>query len=188
MTELCVGILVGGAATRMGGVAKALLRTADGRTVLERVLHEVASAAPGASVVLLGNRQEYAALGLPQLADDPSGVGPLGGLRTLLRTNASQCLLLGGDTPYLEASLIARMLAAPCDAAVSVKTGNPPLWNPMLSRYRAHLALPAVEAQLAAGRYGLYALLDRLNASCLALDERETHSLRDWDTPADLRR
>src|SRR5690606_10057476 len=82
MTELCVGILVGGAATRMGGGARALLRTADGRTVLERVLHEVARAAPGASVVLLGNRQEYAALGLPQLADDPSGVGPLGGLRT----------------------------------------------------------------------------------------------------------
>lgn len=187
MRRLCIGILVGGQARRLGGVAKGLLPTHDGRTVLARLLDEIHTAVPQAAVVLLGDRPEYAPLGLVTLADSPAGVGPLGGLHALLGSGAQDAVLLGGDMPYLQASTIKRLVDARCNSAISVKTGSPPRWNPMLSRYRCAVVLPTVGAQLARGQYGLYALLNALDADCLPLSAEEETSLQDWDTPADVR-
>lgn len=187
MTSLSIGILVGGQAQRLGGVAKGLLPTRDGRTVLERLLQEIREAAPEAAVVLLGDRPEYANLELPILPDCPPGIGPLGGLRALLHNVSEEVVLLGGDMPYLQAGTLKRLLSLSCSTAVSVKTGRPARWNPMFSRYNTAATVPVVDAQLARGRYGLYALLDALQASCLPLSEHEERSLRDWDTPADLK-
>ena len=82
-SERWLGLFVGGRSSRMGR-PKGRLRF-RGRTLLEHAAqraHEV-----GLQPVLVGDASPYADLlaGVPRLADDPSGVGPLGGLRALLR-------------------------------------------------------------------------------------------------------
>jgi molybdopterin-guanine dinucleotide biosynthesis protein A len=67
------GVFVGGAAVRMGGLPKGLLRGPDGATLVERwraMLEEL-----GLAVVLVGEADAYEHLGLPMLTDEPPG-GP----------------------------------------------------------------------------------------------------------------
>lgn len=214
MTPLGVGILVGGQGSRLGGAAKGLLRLPNGTTLLDRLLAEVHAVVPSAPVYLVGNRAEYATLGptpeqspttgrlpvtaprraaLIHVADDPADVGPLGGLHALLQRALAhqpcdEVLMLGCDLPYLSRAVITRLLAAPLTTAVAARTGTPPRWEPMLARYRVTEALPVVKEQLHAGALGLFALLNRLNATPLELSADEAAELRDWDTPDDVAR
>ena len=111
--SLLVGVFVGGSARRMGGIAKGLLPTADGRSVVGRLLDVTREALPGASIVLVGSSASYDALAVPSLADTPSGVGPLGGLRALLAhaeaLGFSHALALACDMPLISASLLQRL-------------------------------------------------------------------------------
>ncbi|HKO93955.1 MAG TPA: NTP transferase domain-containing protein, partial [Polyangiaceae bacterium] len=86
-----VGIFVGGRGLRMGGVAKANLLV-GGRPILERTVeqcHAAARAIEGETAALqlwlVGNSAAYPAPGMLRVADDPAGVGPIGGLRAFLR-------------------------------------------------------------------------------------------------------
>lgn len=170
----------------MGGVAKGLLRLADGATIVERLLSEVRSLLPDAPIFLLGDRPEYRLLPIACLSDDPAGVGPLGGLHALLQQPCDEVLLLGGDMPYLTADVIDRLLRPELVTAIAATSGTPQRWEPMLSRYRVASALPVVEQQLAERTLGLFALLDRLRATPLTLTPDEASVLRDWDTPEDV--
>jgi molybdopterin-guanine dinucleotide biosynthesis protein A len=90
--------------------------------------------------------------------------------------------------PYLTASLIGRLLTVELNDAVAAKAGTPLRWEPMLSRYRVAATLPVVAQQLQRGALGLFALLDRLSATALALSAEESRQLSDWDTPDDVAR
>ena len=80
---LC-GIFVGGASRRMNGHPKGLLPCEPGgETIVGRLVRIVQ--ALELPVVLVGQHEAYRPLGLPMLADQPPGVGPLGGLCALLR-------------------------------------------------------------------------------------------------------
>lgn len=186
MTDLGIGILVGGQGSRLGGAAKGLLPLPNGQRVLDRLLDECRHAAPAASVYLLGSRAEYVDLGLPLLADDPAGVGPIGGLRRLLRTPHAEVLLLGCDQPYLSAALLTRLLAAPVVTAAALTRGAPPRWEPMVSRFVTARAATEVATHLASGNLGLYTLLDRVNATSVYVSDLEAQQLDDWDTPDDV--
>lgn len=188
MTRLGVGILVGGKGSRLGGVAKGMLRLSDGTTLVERLALQVRVVAPDAPLYLLGNRPEYRELSFARLPDDPSEVGPIGGLHALLKQPFDEVLLLGGDLPHVTASLIGRLLAVELTTAVAMKSGAPPRWEPMLSRYAVTKALPVVQEQLRGGALGLFTLLDRLGASALEVSEAEAPQLLDWDRPEDIDR
>src|SRR5690242_7458214 len=102
------GLFIGGKGSRMGGAAKGLLRTnGGGPTLLEHLVSEFASACPMATLALVGERDEYVALGLPMLADATQDVGPIGGLHALLldadARGANQVIALACDLPYLKA-------------------------------------------------------------------------------------
>jgi molybdopterin-guanine dinucleotide biosynthesis protein A len=175
----------------MGGVAKGLLPTGSGLSVLDRLLEQSAAALPQASRVLVGNATAYAALALPTIADAPPGVGPLGGLRALLceaqRSGAEAALALACDLPFLSAPLLRRLgLEAPGSLAVAPRQGA--LWEPLCARYSV-AALPAVDAALAAGERSLQRVFARLGPRALELelDDRERRQLKDWDRPSDLR-
>lgn len=186
MVKVGIGVLVGGQGSRLGGVAKGLLRLPNGETIVEHLIAQVRVAAPNAALWLLGDRPEYRGLPLPSLGDDPPEVGPLGGLHALLEQPYEEVVLIGGDLPHLTASLIGRLLAVELKDAVAAKTGTPPRWEPMLSRYRVSTTLPVVKEHLRVGALGLFALLNRLNAAALVLSADEARELSDWDTPEDL--
>src|SRR6188768_810664 len=158
-SRLLVGIFVGGRGSRMGGVAKGLLKApASEATLVERLLGELGRAAPDAEVVLVGDATPYAALGLRSVEDAPPGIGPLGGLLGLMlegeRQGAELALALACDLPRLDAALLTRLLreAASADAFVVELEG---VRNPLLTRYRVAAALPAAREVLQAGKRSL---------------------------------
>jgi molybdopterin-guanine dinucleotide biosynthesis protein A len=186
-----LGILVGGASTRMRGFPKGLLPspvTRRERTLVEALLAEFRAAAPNGDVVLLGHNAAYDGLHLPFLVDAPAGIGPIGGLRALLlEGKRRQChvLLCSCDMPFLDRVLLGRLLAEqPAAQALAAKRDG--WFEPFPSRFDPGTALERLEPHLAAGRHSLVAFLQAMGASELVLEPGEDQYLRDWDEPSDV--
>jgi molybdopterin-guanine dinucleotide biosynthesis protein A len=178
------GIFVGGASRRMGGEPKGLLRAHGGATVVERSCSLLR--AVGLPVVLVGDARAYEHLGLPVLADDPPGVGPLGGLVALLRrANPEPAVALACDMPFVSRALVERLLAAPAEAPV-IAPKRESRWEPLCARYDPVRVLPLALAQAASQHHSLQRLLDAVHAWALPLSEAERDHLRDWDEPGDI--
>ena len=100
----------------MGGGDKPLLDL-GGRSLIEHVVQRLAGQAGDIAVSANGDPARFAQLGLPVLADEVIGRGPLGGvLRGLAWAEAigAQALLsVPGDTPLIPRDLAARLGAAP---------------------------------------------------------------------------
>lgn len=187
-----VGIFVGGASRRMGGRPKGLLTTPDGSTTLvERLLEQSKLALGDVPCVLVGEHAGYAHLRLPMLPDARSEQGPLGGLVALLAHGEAHgvdaVLCLACDMPYVTSGLIARVAREAPEAAACAPRPEG-LWQPLCARYQVSAALPVARAALEAGRLSLQKILSTLGAHELALSADEALSLRDWDSPDDLRR
>jgi molybdopterin-guanine dinucleotide biosynthesis protein A len=185
VTRAVAGILVGGAGTRMGGVAKGLMRTAAGGTLIERwraTLRE-----HGVRVVLVGDRSEYVGLGIELLADRPAGIGPLGGLIALLRdAQRTPVLALACDMPFVSSAIVDRLLTVSPGAPV-VAPRRDGRWEPLCARYDPALVLPAAEALVASKDHSLQTLLHNVRAVELPLTLDEAGQLHDWDTREDQR-
>jgi molybdopterin-guanine dinucleotide biosynthesis protein A len=193
VTELVVGILVGGRGSRLGGVAKGLLHAPDsGATLIERLLGELESALPTAPIVLLGQAEAYAALGLQALSDAAPGIGPLGGVVRLLefaeQRGARAALALTCDLPRVGRAVLAR-LASEAPGAAALVTTQAGVRNPLVARYGVSAALPAAHRVLSSGSRSVQVVLDALGdgVATLPMSAEEEASLADWDEPADLR-
>jgi molybdenum cofactor guanylyltransferase len=186
---LIVGIFVGGQGTRLGGVAKGLLRAPSSeQTLVERLLTLLP---PNAEAVLVGAADAYRHLGVPSLPDEPAGIGPLGGLIALLahaeRRGAATVLALACDLPRLSAELVER-LARELPGASALVTEQDGVKNPLIARYSPAAALATARAVHASGKRSLQAVLDQLgDVRTLSLTTAELETLGDWDTPEDLR-
>ena len=192
-----IGIFVGGQGLRMGGVAKANLMF-EGRTLLERTLEACATATRqlfGSSaspyVWLVGESSAYsAAEGVRRVADDPRGVGPMGGLRAFLRELSAPTagLVIAGDLPFLTAHLIARLLSEAPGAAALAPRELDGRWQPLFARYEPRVTVPEIDAALGAGQTSLQHLFARLGqrAVPLELSTTERCCLQDWDRPSDV--
>lgn len=183
MSGLLAGVFVGGRGARMGGRPKGLLSTPDGVTLVERLRALLMET--GAEVVLVGASDAYASLRLETIADEPRGVGPLGGLAGLLRrARGAPTLALACDLPYVSAGLLARLVsAAPAPVVAPKRDGR---WEPLCARYDPAQVQPVVERMLAARRHALQAVLDEAGAVALPLSADEALELRDWDVPEDV--
>jgi len=187
---LAVGLFVGGLGSRFGGLAKGNLRLPDGTRVIERLIDVCGVALPEAPVVLVGERMEYADLALPALADTVKGIGPLGGLRSLVAFAAAKeregAIALACDLPYVTPELVLRLAHETPDAdALAPRERG--LWHALGARYSVR-ALPAIDAAIAAREHSLQHLFARLGAGAapLAVNDAELAALRDWDSPEDL--
>ena len=183
------GLFVGGQARRMGGAAKGLLPAPDRGEPLGLRLRRHAES-PGLRCSLVGGAPAYAGLGLPMLADDPPGIGPLGGLRALLvLADPAPVLALACDLPYVSPALLRRlvvMMPAVADPPFDVVAARRQArWEPLCARYEATV-LPALTAALQAGERSFQGLLRRLRVRELSLSAAEAIELTDWDSPDDL--
>jgi len=114
-------VLTGGRSSRMG-VDKALVPI-DGQPLALRVAVEVAKVC--SSVSLVGDPEKYRALGLPVVADEFPGLGPLAGIEAALRvTEADWNLLVACDMPALNPSLLGELFAA-CTECNPDEAGHP---------------------------------------------------------------
>ncbi len=181
------GVFVGGPGSRMGGVPKGLLRGPDGVTLVER-WHTLLEAL-GVEMILVGSAEPYESTGLPSVADEPSGIGPLGGLVGLLRrAGPRSALALACDMPFVSRGLVERLLGARVDPAGPsiVAPRRDGVWEPLCARYDAARVLPVAAARAASPYHSLQRLLDELGAAELPLGPGDRDDLRDWDTPDDV--
>ncbi|MFA7268671.1 MAG: molybdenum cofactor guanylyltransferase MobA [Sterolibacterium sp.] len=116
-------ILAGGLARRMGGADKGL-QPFRGRPM---IAHVIARLAPQVNAIIINanrNRDTYAALGYPVVADAIEGfAGPLAGLHAGLCACTTPLLATSPcDSPFLPVDLVARLHAAlmRADAQVAV--------------------------------------------------------------------
>lgn len=185
------GIFVGGQSHRMGGIPKGLLEAPDGeRSIVEKQAALLRSL--GARVYLVGSSTAYESLGIATLADEPQGIGPLGGLSALLshaaRVNALFAIALACDMPYVTAPLLERLLShKPHESAVAPRLNGK--WQPLFARYRPEEGLSATRKVRARGERALFRVLEELKTGVaeLPLTREEAQLLNDWDHPEDIR-
>ena len=184
-----LGVLVGGRSRRMGGRPKGLLEApGGGETLVERLARE--GRAAGLEPVLVGEAAAYASVApdVQRLADDPPGVGPLGGLAALLaHAGDRDAIAVGCDMPYVDAAILRRLVGDPRDAGV-LAARRDGRWEPLLARYRARHVHPALTAALAEGVRSFQELFARLDVAELPVDEALSRALADWDAPDQLPR
>jgi molybdopterin-guanine dinucleotide biosynthesis protein A len=185
------GIFVGGGSRRMGGVPKGLLPTRPGESsIVEHLVSVSQRALPDARIALIGRTAAYAGLGLPIVADDPEGIGPIGGLCAALRWARGGTLVsVACDMPRISVGLVRSLLGhAPLASAVAPRVDS--LLQPLFARYTADAVLPVVERAIDRGDRALYSVLEALGAefSELPLGASEAALLGDWDTPEDMLR
>lgn len=187
----CVaGIFVGGAARRMGGRPKGLLRAPSGETLVQR-WHRI-FAACAIECVLIGDHPAYAHEGITMMSDAYEGSdtsekqGPLAGLVALLgRAGTGSAIAVACDMPFVTERLVRRLVDAPWARAVAARREG--RWEPFFARYDAAAALPIASAHLRSGELSLAGVLDELGAHPLVLLPHEASELDDWDTPSDVR-
>ncbi len=184
-----VGILVGGESRRMG-FEKALIPV-SGVTLIERTAALAATVSD--RVVLLGQvgfEPPPLVAALRVIEDVHRGIGPMGGLESLMLARPGESwLLLACDMPHLTGEALRRLCAADDSGeAVAFRTGGAGgQWHPCCALYRAE-ARPAVEAAVAARRYGLVTLLSNLRTTAMDLAGAEARWVENWNSPEDLLR
>lgn len=138
-------ILVGGRSTRMG-TDKAFLDL-NGRALALRVADQIGRFC--GKVTLVGDPARHATLGLPIVADEFMGAGPLAGIEAALRcTDSDWNLVVACDMPALESAPIESLFAAGGDCALpEYEDGKV---EPLCAVYhrRCH---PAIRSALQAG-------------------------------------
>src|SRR5689334_11731255 len=182
-TAALLGVLAGGKSSRMGRDKAWLPAPGATEALLERLLR--LGAVLQLNAVVAGGR---APAGVVALADDPPGIGPLGGLCALLaHAERGPVIALACDMPYVDAPLLARLARAPSAAAVlAPRDPASGKWQPLFARYDAERALPVVRAAIARGEHSLQRVLATLAVEELTLTPAEHARLRDWDEPGDV--
>jgi molybdopterin-guanine dinucleotide biosynthesis protein A len=183
-----VGIFVGGRGTRLGGVAKGMLRTGTGETILERLAAAIREASRGAEVVLVGSHPSYEEATWTRIDDDPPNHGPLGGLAALLRHAARTgrvAIALASDLPEVTPALLARLMREVSEASIYAPTLDG-IAQPLFARYAPRAVLPAVEEMLTSSNKSLLGVLARVGICEMPLAAHEANTLRDWDQPSDV--
>ncbi|PZQ13992.1 MAG: molybdenum cofactor guanylyltransferase MobA [Rhodanobacter denitrificans] len=183
-----VAVLAGGAATRLDGRDKGLMRL-DGRPLVEWVLAaaglRAAPADPAPPLLIVANRHLDAyALHGPTIHDAlPGHRGPLAGIAAALAACRTDWLLsVPVDCPLPPPDLAVRLLAGPPDAAIRVAHDGERR-QPLFALYARELAASAAAA--AAEQTGVYAWQDAVGAVEVDFADRRVH-FDNLNTPSDF--
>jgi molybdopterin-guanine dinucleotide biosynthesis protein A len=189
MMRIAAAIIAGGKATRLGGVAKGMLRDTHGLTIIQRLLEQIAAAGISEVVISANDRRPYAELKLPIIADRHLDIGPLGGIEAVLSCLAPQCdcvLLLPCDLPNIAAEDILRLVSSyEIVGPGRIAFARTAMSDHPLCAIAPVTVLPAVQAAIADGEYGVIRLWRSLNARPVDFDDNSR--MMNLNTPEDVR-
>ena len=147
-SPLVGAILAGGAARRLGGVAKGLIEI-DGVRMIERVARALRPVTERIVVVSSIEGAGDWLAGADVVTDEQPGSGPMGGIASALRATGGDVLVVAWDSNFVRTALLVPLL--------TVEIGNDAVvWRlpsgiePLIALYRQS-ALPTIDAALARG-------------------------------------
>lgn len=184
-------VLTGGRSSRMGGRHKPGI-VLDGRSVIDRTVSALWSAAPSAQVIIAGSDAGLS----PRLRnrvtvvrEAPPFSGPAAGVAAALEAippTEGVVLLLGGDTPFLSATTLTSLLtAALAGAPVASCLDSTGHLQYLCAAWQQQVLRTQVEHIEDPAGVPLRALFAGLSPQLVDCDPDE---LRDIDTPEDLAR
>ncbi len=177
-------LLAGGRSTRMGCDKAGLL--IDGVPLWQRQLATLQALAP--DELLISGRLDgpFAGAGIPIIVDDVPGLGPLGGLATILRQmKYERLLLLAIDLPAMTSAFLESLL--PVNGVVPFLEGH---FEPLAAVYPRRV-LPIAERCLAESDHSMQHFIRQGVAESLLapkpLSAAERAFFRNANSPSDLR-
>ena len=181
-------ILAGGRANRLGGVAKGMLRLANGGTIIEHILAEAAAAGLTSMVVVANQPGAYRACGCRMVSDTRPGLGPLGGIETALLYFAGACenvLVLPCDLPAITAHEIAALRHAHLARRARLTVAQTPdlFWQPLCAVVHSALG-PAISAALDRGIRSVQQVWQEIGPS--AVQFADARPFLNVNTPEDM--
>lgn len=192
MFKPLVGILIGGASSRMGGAPKGLIALGDHdgprETIIERTVRITHEA--GLDAMLVGDLDVYDAIThVPRIHDATSVKGPLAGLHALLdHAHDRPVIAIACDMPFLSIALLQRLTTESLDATVlAPRSVESQKWEPLCARYAASVR-PVLSHAIEGGDRSFQQLFKRLHVTELSLNDDERRAMIDWDEPADVTR
>lgn len=154
-SDITLGILAGGRATRLGGVDKAWLQR-DGIPQVVRIARRFASEVD--AMLVSSNRDDarYGQHGLVAIADVAEAVGPIGGLHALASASRTTWLLtIPVDLIGVNECLLQTLRAAGGKGAYAVDDDGP---QPLVALWHMDALRPALASAIAAGDHAVHAL------------------------------
>lgn len=181
--KLCPAYLLAGGRSSRFGSDKALACIA-GKPLLLRAA-EALQAARCSVTVVAEHADTYAALGLPTIADEVPGLGPLGGICTALHHagTARHVILLSCDLQGVTPRWILPLLRAPDDAGLVLFESDP--MQPLFGRYATALLESARHAR-DHGRRAVHTFVSASSPVFIA-PPADCTGLRNINRPEDLR-
>jgi molybdopterin-guanine dinucleotide biosynthesis protein A len=186
--RIAAAIIAGGKATRMGGVAKGMLRDDGGITIVQRLLDQINAAGITEVVISANDPSAYAEMKAPIVADRHADIGPLGGIEAVLSNLAPLCdcvLLLPCDLPNITADEILRLVRAFEESPGRVVFAHTAEGDHPLCAIVPATVLPSVSAAIAAGEYGVGRLWRSLDAIPVEIDDESR--MLNLNSPDDVR-
>jgi len=181
-------ILVGGKASRYGGVQKAMLDAGGGTPIIHKLIHEMTCAGLEEILILARDDRTCDDLGREVVMDLRSDCGPLAGIEAALTHLAGRCralLLCPCDLPGITrrqfTELISRFDATA--APVVVAETDDSFWHPLCAVVHID-ALQDVTDALDQGKGGVAKLWRDLGAEAVHFDDPAP--LFNVNTPEDL--
>jgi molybdopterin-guanine dinucleotide biosynthesis protein A len=186
----CTGALVaGGRATRLGGVAKGLLRV-EGVPIAARTL-ALFRALFDEALVVSNDPAPYASLGVPVVPDAIPGKGAPGGVHAALAAAATGWVFTAAcDMPFVSEPGIRLLAGRRTPAAEAVVVRWEGRFEPLHALW-SRAALPAIAALLSSGDPSLQAVARAVKAIVVEEDEWRTvdplgRAFANANTPDDL--
>ena len=181
--DLIAVILAGGRSSRMGR-DKALLELNE-QKFIDLLVQELSGCCK--VMISAAHQDDYAGYGVPVIADETKGIGPIEGIRQALRSSGSDYVFVCAvDTPFVRKEMIqylAEFISSDYDAFV-FRDGN--RIHPHIGIY-SRTALPAIEEMIGEKQYRLTELLSRIRTKYVDIGTScfDRKVLRNINTPDD---
>ncbi len=181
--DLIAVILAGGRSSRMGR-DKALLELNE-QKFIDHLVQELSGCCK--VMISAAHQDDYAGYGVPVIADETKGIGPIEGIRQALRSSVSEYVFVCAvDTPFVRKEMIqylAEFISSDYDAFV-FRDGD--RIHPHIGIY-SRAALPAIEEMIGEKQYRLTKLLSRIRTKYVDIGTScfDRKVLRNINTPDD---
>lgn len=179
-SQVTLGILAGGRASRLGGRDKAWLQRAGVPQVI-RLARRFEAECGAVLVSANANLERYAEQDLVVVSDHVSGIGPIGGLQALADACTTPWLLtLPVDVIGTNECLLCTLVMAGDSGAVAEDDDG---LQPLVALYRVESLRIAIDAALDAGEHAIQAMQARLDLPRVRFSGQRFGNL---NTPEDL--